>query len=175
MSEISDAMAALMAVTRLPRGMDATAAAALTMRFKRIMSDYHEDVSLKALDDWPRKNQFFPTEPEFRKALDEAHAALRSRRDAPPYDDGMSQKPTGATRAFIEDFRKRWPEKCDAWFSGDVTRFSETRIGTRLAFLKDRVERKAPGLMAKHGVRIVEPHRYHLNSDGTFGIEWRWS
>lgn len=175
MSRLSDLLAEVMAVTRPPRGMDAGGVEAMTLRYMRILRDYHEDVGMKALDDWPKRHSFFPTEPEFRKALDEAHAILRPAAPLPPYDDGMRAGPHGATKAFIDEFRARAPNKCDAYFAEDKTRYSDTRIGTRIKFCADMVERVAPGLLEKHGVRIVEPHRYHANANGSFGIEWRWA
>lgn len=174
MSRISDMLGELMAVTRPPRGMDAAQVSALTLRYMRIMREFHDDVCVKALDDWPRSHHFFPTEPEFRDALDMAHRILRPSQPAPPYDDGMSAHPVGNTKAFIDEFRAGWPSKCEAYFDG-VSRYSEHRIGTEIKFIPDMVERVAPGLLAKHGVRVVEPRCYHVNDDKSISIEWRWS
>jgi hypothetical protein len=175
MSALSDLLAEVMAVTRPPRGFDASGVEALTLRYMRILREYHEDVAVKALDEWPRKHQFFPTEPELRDALNEAHAILRPYTKRPRYDDGMTENPLGATKSFIDEFRKLHPNKCAAWFDGNITRYSDCRIGTRAKFIASMVEKLTPGLIAKHGIRIVEPHRYHDNGDGTYGIEWRWA
>ena len=171
----AELLAQLMAVTRMPRSMDGAQVQALTIRFIEIMRDFHDDVCAKALGDWPRLNQFFPTEAEFHKALAAAHKILRPAQPSPPYDDGMSDHPHGATKSFLDEFRARAPNKCAAYFDGDVSRYGDHRIGSRIKFVPEMVERVAPGLLAKHGVRIVEPHRFHPNADGTFGIEWRWA
>ena len=175
MSALFDLLSEVMAVTRAPRGVDAGSAEAMALRYMRILREYHEDVAVKALDDWPRKHQFFPTEPELRQALDAEHDLLRPHMAKPPYDDGMNANPIGATKAFIDEFRALHPSKCAAYFDGEISRYSDVRIGTRVKFVAHMVEKLAPGLIAKHGIRIVEPHRYHDNGNGSYGIEWRWA
>ena len=163
-----------MAVTRPPRGMDTSSVEACTLRYMRILRDYHEDVAAKALDDWPKTHQFFPTEPELHQALRDAHRALRPHSKAPPYDDGMSPHPVGATKAFVDELRQIAPSKAMIYFDAGAARFSEDRIGVRCSFVPEIIEKHAPGLQAKHGVRIVEVARFHLNADGTYGTEWKW-
>lgn len=174
MSRLSDLLAEVMAVTRPPKGMDAASVTACTLRYMRIMRDYSEDVAAKALDDWPKTHQFFPTEPELHQALRDAYRALRPHSKAPPYDDGMGPNPVGATMAFIKELRAIAPSKAHIYFDNGEARFSESHIGVRCSFVPEIIEKHAPGLLAKHGVRIVEPKCFHDNGNGTYGIEWRW-
>lgn len=174
MSRVSDLLGEVMAVTRPPRGMDAKSVEACTLRYLRIMRDYHEDVAAKALDDWPKSHSFFPTEPELHEALQAAHRALRPRQGTPDYDDGMYPHPVGATKAFVDELRTIAPSKAMIYFDAGAARFSEDRIGVRCSFVPEIIEKHAPGLLAKHGVRIVEPKCFHDNGNGTYGIEWRW-
>lgn len=174
MSALSDLLSEVVAVTRPPRGMDPKSVEASVLRYMRIMRDYPEDVSFKALDDWPKTHEFFPTEPELRGALDSAHRILRPHNKLPPYDDGMLEYPSGATKAFLDELRKINPSKAATYFSHGDARFSDCRIGVKCMFVQAIMERYAPGLLAKHGVRIVEPHRYVTSDDGSIGVQWRW-
>lgn len=167
------------------KGTDAAFTEASFKRLMALLKEKPEPIAIRALEDWPRQNRYFPLEADLARALDRA-AEINRACEAPTakrFDDGMQDEPVGATLDFIKEFRRINPTKCAAYFDPPaITRWSHNRIGTRIAWVADIVERHAPGLIAKHGVRIVEPLRYHPRPRQTrdpneelFDIEWRWS
>jgi hypothetical protein len=185
MSRVGDLLTELAGSLLPPKGADATVVRASIPRLMRLLREYPDPIAIRALDDWPRRSRFFPLEEDLTRALNIAsgHAAARQQNPVERYDDGMQDEPTGATLEFLKEFRRINPTKCAAYFDPPAkTRWSQQRIGVRIQFVAQIVEKHAPGLLAKHGVRIVEPHRYRarprLTSDPNedlFDIEWRWT
>jgi len=183
MSRVAELLEEISVVCIQPKGMDAGAIEILTKRLMRMIGEYAEPIAIRALDDWPKRHRFFPTENELREELDRAAGFHEARKEQSTkrYDDGMSAHPHGATRAFLDEFRAIAPQKAESFFDHGISRYGENRIGTRLMFVENIIEKYAPGLLAKHEVRIVEPYRYHIRArdyrdpnDRGYDIEWRW-
>lgn len=182
-TRLAQALAVITAVCAKPADFDDAKVVLWSERLKRVMAEYPAAISLTAINEWPKSpnGKWWPTENElrelceglmaFRKALERALNFERDRMLMPvqsvkPFDDGFQPAPTGATAAYVAELKARDP-RCAALYLDDA-RFTADRIGVRGSLARFTLERAAPGLLAKHGVRVVSPRAY----SGFDNVEW---
>lgn len=155
MSKLADAFRQLIAVVRPRPDMDEGGAAAASRRLFSVLNEYDEDVALKALDEWPRNSEWFPTEKELRDLLD--YVKLNSDKAAGEKDSrGRSDKPYGLTARFWEAVaRVKGEAYARSWLRGGVTCMFTDRYVYVNQVGHDRLWRDLSNLIQEHGVAIV--------------------
>lgn len=123
MSKLAQAFKELCAVCRPRPDQDEAVLMAAASRLWKVLGEYPEPVALAALDLWPRRSEWFPTERELRDLLEELaskaaiDAAARGR-----IADGRYLEPVGKTHVFVERVRKlRGDDYCKSWLAGGIT------------------------------------------------------
>ena len=188
-TQIAKALAVLTAVCAKPADFDDAKVVLWSERLKIVLQEFPASIAMHAVSEWPKSQngKWWPTEHEIRiecnaamhfryqlrhelecllERMQRVQIAMEEREAAPPRLDGMSDEPTGAVAAYIEELRAIRPEHFDAYFK--YARFGEGVIGTTFSSMEGALERAAPGLMDKHGVRIVRP--VAMSRDGV--AEW---
>lgn len=182
--DIAKGLAVLTAVCAKPADFDDAKIVLWSERLKQVLQEVPAEIALAAIEGWPKteNGKWWPTENEMREqitrrlslrgcilwAFRDAMADAEWRQAHAPTSslDGFESEPIGATAAYCEEFRALDEGRYLSYLQS--ARFAADRIGLREAFAGDALERAAPGLLAKHGVRVVEPRAYR--SDGT--VEW---
>jgi len=132
--KLSEAFRQLCAVVR-PRADMAANMEAAAARLYIVLSEYPEAVALKALDQWPRKSEWFPTEFELRGLCEEI-ANDNAREEAQASEayvgGGRYNRPDGMVFQFVERVRgMRGDGYCKSWLAGGITcQFGHNRIYT---------------------------------------------
>lgn len=181
-TQIAKSLAVLTAVCAKPGDFDDAKVVLWSERLKIVLQEYPGDIALASIANWPKteNGKWWPTENEvrsecdmlmrFRKVL--AHALEEAFRLATPVQvlssepaDGFRSDPDGATAAFVRAAYDVNPDKAAAYLRD--ARFKDDMIGIPYTFARFALERAFPGLMAQHGVRVVEPRAY-----GNAGVEW---
>lgn len=153
---LPDAFRELCAVCR-PRpdlndgGMEAAAS-----RLFKALNEYPETVAMTALDMWPRRSEWFPTEKELRDLCEEiaSQAAIEAAARG-SVGGGLYNYPVGNTVPFVREVTKlRGEDYAKSWLAGGITcLFSANTIHTtRIG--EERLNRDF-GLLAQHmGIEI---------------------
>jgi hypothetical protein len=127
-----------------------------------VLAEYPDGIALDALDAWPRRSEFFPTEKELRDLLDEM-AAEHSRKMAaaqPAAGKGVYHTPVGRTERFVEAVRaERGAAFVKSWLAGGINcLFSDTQILTT-GFGAETLRRECDALLRKHDVSVRQHER----------------
>lgn len=119
--KISKALKQLIAVTRPRPDQTEGGVGAMAERFAAVFSEYPEDVVVAALDEWPRGNEWFPTEKELRELL--GYMRVNSERASGKRDArGRSDTPSDMTKYFCERVAAvRGEPFVRSWLRGGVT------------------------------------------------------
>lgn len=188
-AQIAKALTVVCAVCAKPKDFDTTKVMVWTERMISVLSQYPAPIAFEAIDKWPsipargdfRPGELWPTENGMREQCDwrmtfrqrviqEIEGAIRRRdfKPLPKPEDGFSVTPPAAAKAFLEEFYSVDSDRCHAYFD-DARYHADGRIGCRNQGCAYIVEQAAPGLLAKHGLKIVTARAYR--SDGS--PEWR--
>lgn len=182
-TKLAQALAVITAVCAKPADFDDAKVVLWSERLKRVLAEYPAAIALTAINQWPRtaSGKWWPTENElrelcegmmmFRRMLERELNTSRERVLNPPpepkpFDDGFAPAPRGATAAYVQELQAIDPTRADSYLS--EARFTDDRIGVLQPLAAFALERAAPGLLAKHGVRIVAPRGFALGG----GVEW---
>lgn len=176
-TQIAKGLAVLTAVCAKPADFDDAKVVLWSERLKQVLSEYPGDIALAAISGWPKTNngKWWPTENELRTECDLAmgfrrylkHELEEAQRRAgvletphePEPSDGLDYFAVGATRDFYNEFAGIvGGQRADRMFTN--ARYDHQRIGVRDDLLDHTVERLAPGLLKKWGVRIVRPRGF---------------
>lgn len=156
MSKLTDAFKELCGVTRVRPEQAESGVEAMTRRVFKVLGEFPEPVALTALDLWPRRSEWFPTEKELRDLLEEVSAeAEREAMARGKTDGGLYRQPVGTTMQFVERVRAvRGEGYCKSWLAGGITCFfSNTRIFTTRIGV-ERLSRDFGALAEEMGVEI---------------------
>ncbi len=186
-TQIAKALAVLTAVCAKPSDFDDAKVVLWSERLKQVLAEFPAEIAMAAVSQWPRtdRGQWWPTEKEIRDQCeshmqfraDLAEMLLRQRAkalappkaasDAPAHSDGFSAEPSGACAAYVEEFGTIDPRRTETYLK--EARFAaDGRIGIRQPLACFTLESAAPGLMKKHGVRVVAPRAFSPYG----GVEW---
>lgn len=133
-------------------GMEAAAS-----RLFKALNEYPEHVALTALDVWPRRSEWFPTEKELRDLCEEiaSQSALEAAARG-SVGGGLYKHPVGNTVAFVSEVRKlRGDDYAKSWLAGGITclftanTIRTTRIG------EERLNRDFGALAQHMGIKIA--------------------
>lgn len=155
MTALSDAFNEMCGVCRPRPDQDEGMMEAAARRLWRVLGEYPERVALKALDEWPRQSEWFPTEKELRDALDRLRLKFGAAKGNGT-GKGRSQIPVGITKQF-------WERVCDV--RGEAYAMSWLRPGVTAEFSTnniyvnevghDRLWRDCESIIREFGVAIV--------------------
>lgn len=155
-SKLGEAFRELCAVVR-PRAEMAAHMEAMASRLYRVLGEYPEPVVLAALDLWPRRSEWFPTEKELRDLLDEVKSEARqSAVERGHVGGGRFNDPVGNTVTFYERVRDvRGDGYVKSWLRGGVTcQFANAKIyTTRIG--EERLSKDVGAIAEQCGVEII--------------------
>jgi hypothetical protein len=157
MSALSEAFKELCAVCRPRPDQDESVLMAAASRLWKVLGEFPEPVAQTALDLWPRRSEWFPTEFELRSLLEEiASNAAREAQARGSVGGGKYREPVGNTVAFVEEVRKlRGPDYCKSWLAGGITCLFSANIVYTTGIGADRLDKDVGALAAQLGVKIV--------------------
>lgn len=173
-TNLAKGLAIVTAVCAKPADFDDAKVVLWSERLKRVLQEYPAEIALASITNWPRSTngKWWPTENEIRHACDEHmefRAALSATLDRsarygkiliehvppPPFDDGMSDTASACISEYMEELKAIDPVRHDLYLNG--ARFDDHRIGIKYFHASHALEMAAPGLLAKHEIRIVSP------------------
>lgn len=157
MSKLAEAFRELTQVCRVRPGAIEADIAAMARRLFRVMGEYPEAVALAAMDEWPRRSAFFPTEHEIRGLLEEIAGALARRVDPGNLQDGTYSSPVGATAEFARRVHAaHGAAYVDSWLIGGLNcLFSHDTIYTT-AVGRQHLLQECGGIAGDCGVKIIQ-------------------
>lgn len=157
MSALTEAFKELCAVCRPRPDQDESVLMSAASRLWKVLGEYPEPIALTALDTWPRRSEWFPTEKELRGLLDEIAAeAAREAAARGHAGDGRYKQPVGNTVLFVEEVRKlRGPDYVKSWLAGGITcMFTANHVYTT-NIGADRLSKDVGALAEQMGVKII--------------------
>lgn len=154
---LGEGFADLCAVCRPRPDMTDENMTAAARRIHSVLREFPEPVALTALDLWPRRSEWFPTEFELRALLEEiASNAAREAQARGSLGDGRYKQPVGNTVAFVDEVRRlRGADYCKSWLAGGITCLFSANVVYTTGIGFDRLSRDVGGLAEQMGVRIV--------------------
>lgn len=185
-TQIAKGLAVLTAVCAKPADFDDAKVVLWSERLKQVLAEYPGDVALAMISEWPQAEggKWWPTEKEvrdecdhrmkFRNALhywlEEAERASRFA-ETPCLPsvlvDGLGPDPVGATAAYVSALWAMNPGIAERYLQN--ARYGQNTIGIRQSMAGFSLERAAPGLLEKHGVKILAPRRF---DEARNVVEW---
>lgn len=156
MTTLTQAFRELCGVTRARPDQSEAGIAAMAERLFKVLGEYPEPVALTALDIWPRRSEWFPTEKELRDLLEEIAAnAAREAAARGKVGGGRYNSPVGNTVRFVERVREiRGADYVKSWLAGGVTaQFSANHVYTT-GIGYDRLTKDCHGIAEACGVLI---------------------
>lgn len=156
MSKLSDAFEELTQVCRIRPGQFEGDIAALARRVFKALGEYPEPVALAALDIWPRRSEWFPTEKELRDLLEEIQSeAEREAASRGQAGDGTYRGPVGNTALFVQKVEvERGADYVKSWLAGGINcLFTTTTIYTT-SIGEERLGKDCAALIKLCGVKI---------------------
>lgn len=158
MTKLSEAFKELCAVSRVRPDLAAGSIEDAARRLWRVLGEYPEAVALKAMDQWPRRSEWFPAEKELRELLREIDGDEAYKRASEgDTTEGVYLSPIGNTHLFVERVR----QICGAdfvrsWLAGGVNcKFSLNTIYTT-GVGADRLSAEFSDMAEQLGVTIKE-------------------
>lgn len=130
--------------------------AAMASRLFKVLGEYGEPVALTALDMWPRKSEWFPTEKELRDLCEDiASQAAIDAASRGKCEEGVYRGPVGNTVMFVDAVRDTMGEAyVRSWLSGGINcLFGNDTIYTTPTGMQ-RLVRDCFSLMGQCGVQV---------------------
>lgn len=158
MSKLADAFKELCAVCRVRPDLAAGSIEDAARRMWRVLGEYPEPVAITALDVWPRRSEWFPSERELRDLLEEiASNAAREAESRGSTGSGLYKHPVGNTVAFVREVERiRGVDYCKSWLAGGITcLFTANQVRTT-GVGEDRLRRDVGDLAKLMAIEILE-------------------
>lgn len=155
MTALSDAFNEMCGVCRPRRDQDEEMIEPAVRRLWKVLGEYGENVAIEALNEWPKKNEFFPTEKELRELLD--YIRINSdKATGKPDTKGRRDAPWGLTKYFYERVAKVKGEAyARSWLRGGLTCMFTERYVYVNQVGHDRLWRDLEPIIRECGVAIV--------------------
>lgn len=181
---LAHALREMTEVTRPRPNQDEESVEICIGRLYRVLREFPDDVALRAVDEWPRRNQFFPTECELRVQCDNVIADMARAEAASnvPREEGRFSHPVGRSEYFVNQVRKRFGDAyVKSWMSGGINALFSDNVVYVTIIGHERLMRDCHDLAHEASIWIVASdeclnnlNRYCERMERDFPTKKRW-